>query len=110
MDAFDLDDLIARLDTAGHASSEFFRAPTLSLTVAYWPAGGVDDQQPHTEDEVYYCVSGRGWIAVGNEDREVGAGTVVFVGAGVEHHFHDIAEDLTVLVFWAPPRHSRRQR
>ena len=106
MDAFDLDDLLARLDTSGHVSSEFFRAPTLSLTVAYWPAGGVDDQQPHTEDEVYYVAAGRGRIRVGEEDRDVAAGSVVYVAAGVEHHFHDIEEDLTIVVFWSPPRHS----
>ena len=30
-------------------------------------------------------------------------GSVVFVAAGVEHRFHDIAEDLAVLVVFAPP-------
>ena len=54
--------LLARLAADRHDFAEFFRAPTgtLSLTVARWPAGSVDDQQPHTEDEVYYVASGRG--------------------------------------------------
>jgi len=30
-------------------------------------------------------------------------GSLVFVGARVEHNFHTIEEDLRVLVFWAPP-------
>jgi hypothetical protein len=28
----------------------------------------------------------------------------------VEHRFHDIEEDLAVVVFWAPPRHSNAPR
>jgi mannose-6-phosphate isomerase-like protein (cupin superfamily) len=74
MDAFELDDLIARLDTSRHDFAEFFRAEALSLTVALWPAGGVDDQTPHTEDEVYFVASGRGRIRVAAKDRAVGGG------------------------------------
>jgi len=38
----------------------------------------------------------------GSEDQPVGEGSVIFVGAGVEHRFYDIAEELVVLVFFAP--------
>ena len=55
-----------------------------------------------TEDEVYYVISGNGQVKVADEDRAVQAGSVVFVAAGVAHHFHAIAEDLTILVFFAP--------
>jgi quercetin dioxygenase-like cupin family protein len=33
-------------------------------------------------------------------------GSVAFVAAGVEHRFVDISEDLEVLVFWSPARHT----
>ena len=106
MDAFELDGLVARLDTSRHDFAEFFRAEALSLTIAFWPAGGVDDQTPHTEDEVYFVASGRGRLSVAGEHRVVGPGTVIYVAAGVEHRFHAIEEDLKVLVFWSPPRGS----
>ncbi len=48
-------------------------------------------------------ISGRATIRVDGEDRAVKPGSLVFVAAGVEHRFHDIEEDLRVLVFWAPP-------
>ena len=64
---------------------------------------------PHTEDEVYYVVEGKGMIQVGAEDRTVAAGSTAFVGAGVEHRFHSIAEDLRILVFWSPPWRSQAQ-
>jgi mannose-6-phosphate isomerase-like protein (cupin superfamily) len=30
-------------------------------------------------------------------------GTVLFVPARMEHRFHDIVEELVLIVFWAPP-------
>jgi mannose-6-phosphate isomerase-like protein (cupin superfamily) len=106
MDAFTAGELLTRLDPGRHDFAEFFRSSTLSLTVAHWPAGSVDDQQPHTEDEVYYVVSGQARLSVANEEVQVGAGSIAYVAAGVEHRFHDIVEDLRVIVFWAPPRHT----
>ena len=111
-DAFVLADLVARLAANRHDFAEFFRAPsgTLSLTVARWPAGSADEQQPHSEDEVYYVASGRGTLTIGNEVVEVMPGSVAFVAAGVDHRFGDISEDLEVLVFWSPARHTSASR
>jgi mannose-6-phosphate isomerase-like protein (cupin superfamily) len=110
MDAFNLHDLIGQLDTSRHDFKEFFSAQRLSLTVAFWPAGAVDDQEPHAEDEVYYVASGAGWLRVAEEELEVGPGTIAYVGAGVDHRFHSIVEDLEVVVFWSPPRHAGASR
>jgi mannose-6-phosphate isomerase-like protein (cupin superfamily) len=104
MNAFDVGELMRGQTRAGHSYSDFFRSARLSLGLAIWPVGSVDTQQPHPEDEVYYVVEGRGRLRVGDEGREVRPGTLVYVAAGVEHRFHDVEEDLKVLVFWAPPR------
>jgi mannose-6-phosphate isomerase-like protein (cupin superfamily) len=56
---------------------------------------------------VYYVVEGRGRIRVADEEQSVGAGSVIFVAANVQHHFFEIEETLKVVVFWAPPHHSR---
>jgi mannose-6-phosphate isomerase-like protein (cupin superfamily) len=103
MDAFEIAQLIEQRNQQQRPYLEFLRTSSLSLGVYMLPAGGVDPQQPHKEDEVYYVVSGRGSIRVGAEDRAVVAGSVVFVEAGVDHRFHSLAEDLVVLVFFAPP-------
>ncbi|MCW5882954.1 MAG: cupin domain-containing protein [Anaerolineae bacterium] len=106
MDAYELRDLLAQQQATGRAYLEFLRVPSMSMGVYSLPAGGVDPQQPHTEDEVYYVVSGRGQIRVGEEDRPVGPGSIVFVAATVDHRFHTIDEDLTILVFFAPAEYS----
>jgi mannose-6-phosphate isomerase-like protein (cupin superfamily) len=40
---------------------------------------------------------------VGDEERAVGPGDVIHVAATVAHRFHDISEDLEVVVVFAPP-------
>jgi len=95
-------------DAEGHGYVDFLASTELSVGLAVWPAGSIDRQQPHKEDEVYYVISGRGSIRVADEDRPVKPGSLVFVAAGVEHRFHDIEEDLRVLVFWAPPHVAAR--
>ena len=72
------------------------------------PAGGTDPQSPHTEDEVYYVVSGKAKITVAGESREVQAGSVVYVEKNVAHHFHSIEADLTLLVFFAPAEYANK--
>jgi mannose-6-phosphate isomerase-like protein (cupin superfamily) len=66
------------------------------------PAGSEDPQTPHHEAEVYYVVSGQARLQVAGEDRPVGPGSIVYVGAGVAHRFHTITVALSVLVFFAP--------
>jgi mannose-6-phosphate isomerase-like protein (cupin superfamily) len=102
MDAFDLTQLVAGRERSGQPYLEFLRVDSLSAGLYVLPADGVDRQQPHTEDEVYYVVRGRGAIVVAGESRSVAAGSVVFVKAGVEHRFHSIEEELAILVFFAP--------
>jgi quercetin dioxygenase-like cupin family protein len=85
---------------------EFLRVPALSMGLYELATGSRDPQQPHSEDEVYYVVSGQAMIRVGDEDQPVKAGSVVFVAAHVVHAFHTITEDLSVLVFFAPAEGS----
>ncbi|MBI4719371.1 MAG: EamA family transporter [Planctomycetes bacterium] len=101
-----LSDVLARRGHKRHPYLEFLRLDTLSAGVYELPADGVDRQRPHTEDEAYYVLAGRARFSGGGNDVAVSAGTFIFVERGVEHRFHDIAEDLTVLVFFAPAETS----
>jgi mannose-6-phosphate isomerase-like protein (cupin superfamily) len=102
MTLFEVSQLLADRQRAQRAYLEFLRVPSMSLGIYALPAGGVDPQKPHKEDEVYYVLQGRGMIRVGTEDRAVEPGSLVLVAANVEHRFHSITEDLSLLVFFAP--------
>ncbi len=108
MQAYELAQLIAQRESSNQAYLEFLKVPDLSMGLYALPVNGVDSQSPHTEDEVYYVVSGRAKIKVADEDRDVGAGSIVYVAKNVEHRFHSIEEELTVLVFFAPAEYFNR--
>jgi mannose-6-phosphate isomerase-like protein (cupin superfamily) len=99
---FEVSQLEKQREQTGKAYLEFLRIPAMSAGVYTLPEGGVDPQKPHREDEMYYVVRGRAHMRVGSEDREINAGSVIFVAAWGEHQFHDIVEELVVLVFFAP--------
>jgi mannose-6-phosphate isomerase-like protein (cupin superfamily) len=102
MKAFEIADIVSQQEQSGRLYHEFLRVEAMSAGLYVLTAGSADLQEPHTEDEAYYIVSGKASIRVGNEDRPVEAGSLVFVPAGIEHHFHSITEDLRTLVFFAP--------
>src|SRR5687767_940087 len=102
MNAFDISQLIAQREQSDKLYLEFLRVPSMSMGLYVLAAGSEDQQQPHTEDEAYYVIEGRAMMRVGNENCAVRAGSIIFVAANVEHCFHDITEDLKVLVFFAP--------
>ena len=108
MQAYELSQLISQRAVTNKLYLEFLKVPDLSMGLYVLPAGGVDPQSPHTEDEVYYVVSGRAQIKVADENRAVQAGSIVYVAKNVEHRFHSIEEELMVIVFFAPAEYSNR--
>jgi len=86
---------------------EHLRVPDNSVGTYCIPVGGNDGQQPHTEDEIYVVVSGRGRLEADSGTTDVGPGSVVFVPAGEAHRFTDVSEDLAVLVVFGPAEYSR---
>ena len=106
MDAFDMSEIVDGHQKNGELYHEFLRAERLSVGLYVLAAGATDPQVPHTEDEIYYIVSGSGTIEVAGEHRLASAGSVIYVDAHVDHRFHSITADLSVIVVFAPPRRS----
>jgi len=106
MDAHDLTTLEARRAATAAPYLEFLRVPALSAGLYTLEAGAVDGQSPHSEDEVYVVMTGRGRISVADEVSEVGPGSIVYVAATVPHRFHDITERMEVLVVFAPAEYA----
>jgi len=69
-----------------------------SLSIELYAPRGSDPQQPHTRDEVYVVVSGRGEFVNGRERHAFAPGDLLFVPAGVEHRFEQFTDDLAVWV------------
>ncbi len=98
---FQLADLVAQLEESGRPYLPFLTVPTLRTGLYALPASGLDRQQPHGKDEVYYVIKGRSGMTIDDEEYAIEPGAVVFVAAHAEHRFHDIEEDLHLLVFFS---------
>src|SRR5258708_24950080 len=99
---FELAELLAARARVGELYHECVRVPALSAGVYVLPAGGADPQQPHSEDELYYVVRGRGSIVVEGERQPVAAGSLVFLPAQADHRLVGIAGGLGVVVRFSP--------
>ncbi|MEU7064085.1 cupin domain-containing protein [Streptomyces sp. NPDC046161] len=103
MKAFRLDELEAERAANDGAYLQFLKERNMSVGLYALDAGQTDPQQPHRQDEVYFVVSGRASITVGEETTTVANGSVIYVPAGVPHRFHHITEPLKVMVVFSPP-------
>ena len=60
-------------------------------------------QAPHAQDEIYVVARGSGVLSHGGKRDDFETGDVMFVAAGVEHHFEDFTDDLAIwVVFYGP--------
>ena len=96
----------ARSDEPTHWVEQL-RVADLSVGTYSIPAGNTDDQEPHTEDEIYIVTAGRAIFEAGQDRVAVGPGSVLYVPAGEVHRFTDMTEDLAAIVLFAPAEGSR---
>lgn len=99
--AFELSDLIEKQSNRTRPYLKFIDVSTLSMGLYSLPAGGVDKQKPHKEDEIYVISEGRAVLDVEGESFPAKPGSIFFVKAHAKHHFHDFEEDLKVLVLFS---------
>lgn len=102
MQTYEIADLIEKRNASKDPWLEFLRVPDLSMGLYVLAKGELDEQEPHTEDEVYYVVSGKGVLRVEGKDQPIKAGSILFVAKHADHRFHSITSELTLLVFFAP--------
>jgi mannose-6-phosphate isomerase-like protein (cupin superfamily) len=55
-----------------------------------------NQQTPHDQDEIYAVIRGRGVLVHDGGRDAFQAGDLLFVAAGVEHHYADFSSDLAL--------------
>ncbi len=105
---FDLQEVRDKLKGEAVEYLEFLNVPALNCGIYFLAAGSTDMQAPHDEDEVYMVLSGRARMRLGEEERAVGPGSLLYVSATTQHSFFEIEEDMTLLVMFAttPPERN----
>jgi mannose-6-phosphate isomerase-like protein (cupin superfamily) len=96
----DLSEVRKRLQGKAVEYLEFLNVPTLSCGLYSLAAGSKDMQAPHDEDEVYFVLEGKARMRLGDGERTVTAGSLLYVQAATEHSFFEIEEDMLLLVIF----------
>lgn len=104
---FDLDEIRHKLKGETVEYLEFLNVPALNCGIYFLTAGSRDMQAPHDEDEVYLVLDGSARMRLGDEERAVGPGSLLYVSAATEHSFFEIEEDMTLLVLFATGQRQR---
>ncbi len=78
-----------------------FDTPSMSAELFELPAGGIDAQQPHEWDELYYIIEGKSSFVADGVKRQISKGDTIFVKKHIEHRFFDVEESLKILVVFA---------
>ena len=104
---FSVDDTLRQLPAPpAEPYAELFHHGTLALGL-YAPRGR-DPQGPHTRDEVYVVVRGRGTFCHGESRRPFAPSDILFVPAGATHRFENFTDDLAVWVMFYGPEGGER--
>ena len=81
-----------------------------SLVVEVYRPEKVDNQTPHTRDEVYVVISGSGKFFVDGKTVPFQPGDVLFVPAQVEHRFEEFTDNFaTWVLFYGPEGGEAKQ-
>ena len=74
-----------------------------TMSVEVFAPKGVDLQQPHKQDELYFIQGGAGQMVIDGQRFDAAVGDAFFVAAGVEHRFENFRDDfVTWVVFYGP--------
>jgi len=74
-----------------------------SLEVEIYSPQKIDNQKPHSRDEVYVIISGSGLFNHEGDLSQFNPGDLIFVPAGDEHRFESFTDDLsTWVIFYGP--------
>jgi mannose-6-phosphate isomerase-like protein (cupin superfamily) len=69
--------------------------------------GGVKTHE-HATEHGYFVIEGKMLLRIGKEEKEVGAGTAIYIPSGVPDSFRAIGKDkLRLVMIYPPPDKSK---
>ena len=100
---YDLTAYIEKIKNNDSYFHTFINKDSLAAGVLVLEPGEEDIQTPHDSDEVYYVISGNGFLKIKDKDYSVSKDKLFFVAKDVEHFFHGNTKQLKVLYFFGGP-------
>jgi len=100
---FDLSSYFEKVKNSNSFFHTFINRDSLAVGLLVLKPGEEDTQTPHASDEVYYVISGNGFLKIKNKDYPVSKDKLFFVAKDVKHYFHGNTSELKVLYFFGGP-------
>ncbi|MCV0431516.1 cupin domain-containing protein [Nitrosopumilus sp.] len=100
---YDLDTYLKKIKNSSSYFHTFINKYSLAAGILVLKPGEEDTQTPHDSDEVYYIISGNGFLRIKDKDYKVSKDKLFFVAKDVEHFFHGNTKELKVLYFFGGP-------
>ena len=100
---FDLANSLEKIKNGNSYFHTFINKDSLAAGVLVLQPGEEDTQTPHDSDEIYYVISGDGFLKIKDKDYKVSKDKFFFVAKDVEHYFHGNKKELKVLYFFGGP-------
>ena len=100
---FDVNKYIEKIKQSDNYFHTFINKENLATGVLVLQPGEEDTQEPHESDEMYYVISGDGFLKIKDKDYKVSKDKLFFVAKDVEHYFHGNTKELKVLYFFGGP-------
>lgn len=100
---YDLSAYLEKIKNNNSFFHTFINKDSLAAGVLLLQPGEEDTQAPHDSDEVYYVISGDGFLKIKDKDYSVSKDKLFFVAKNVEHYFHGNTKQLKVLYFFGGP-------
>lgn len=99
-----LNDALERVKQSGKLFEVLFTHG--SLSVELYKPDKIDQQTPHSRDEVYIVATGTGKFNLDNAVVHLQSGDFLFVPARTAHHFFDFSDDFSTWVLFYGPENG----
>ncbi len=97
---FDTNQYFNKLKNSESYFQTFINTESLATGVIFLKPGQNDTQEPHESDEVYYVLSGNGFLQINKKSYPIKKGQIYFVGKNIPHYFYGNTKNLSVLYFF----------
>jgi len=97
---YNLQDYLEKIKKSNSYFHTFINNDNLAAGILVLKSGDEDTQEPHESDEVYFIISGNGYLKIQDKDFKVLKNKLFFVAKGVPHFFHGNTKELKVLYFF----------
>lgn len=96
---FDVDVTLLEMDKKDNSIYflDFLQNDSFEVGILRLNPGQKDTQGPHSQDELYIVMEGKGYINMVEKNYEIRKGSCIFVPSKTQHYFHGNRERLVVL-------------